>query len=126
MSGQGHADGGVQLVYCADRFDARVGLRDPAEVSEVGLAVVTEPGVDPGQVNGHSHGLQGVEEVVGGRDTVVLELTDHLVEPAPEPLVVGELLLHPFPLHPGGGEQGKRAVGVEEGWDFLQSEPELA
>lgn len=44
-SGRCHAEGGVQLVHSADRFDARVGLRYSAEVSEMCLAIVAQPGV---------------------------------------------------------------------------------
>ena len=48
-----YADVSIELIDRAVRFDARMGLRYPAHIAEVGVAAVAEAGVDPGEVDGH-------------------------------------------------------------------------
>jgi hypothetical protein len=50
---QRHADHGIQLIDRAVGLHARVQLGHPAHVAEMRLAVVSEPGVDAGEVYGH-------------------------------------------------------------------------
>jgi hypothetical protein len=60
------AELGVQLVHRPVRLDPRMRLRHPAHVAQMGLAVVAEARVDPGEV--HRHGeTNGNIALVQGR-----------------------------------------------------------